>query len=111
MEYEVLKRYIEKVLHVYSKEISVSVEFATELGADSIDMAQIFGCVEEELGIKLDIKDGLFKAKKQMLMCIVHNKDYKEFKNNILKMDSRAFILTNNCYEASGGVVFSLIPF
>ena len=57
MEYEVLKRYIEKVLHVYSKEISVSVEFATELGADSIDMAQIFGCVEEELGIKLDIID------------------------------------------------------
>ena len=49
MEYEVLKRYIEKVLHVYSKEISVSVEFATELGADSIDMAQIFVCVEEEL--------------------------------------------------------------
>ncbi len=57
MEYEVLKRYIEKVLHVYSKEISVSVEFATELGADSIDMAQILGCVEDELGIKLDIKD------------------------------------------------------
>ena len=57
MEYEVLKRCIEKVLHVYSKEISVSVEFATELGADSIDMAQIFGCVEEELGIKLDIID------------------------------------------------------
>lgn len=57
MEYEVLKRYIEKVLHVYSKEISVSVEFATELGADSIDMAQIFGCVEKELGISLDIKN------------------------------------------------------
>ena len=57
MEYEVLKRCIERVLHVYSKEISASVEFATELGADSIDMAQIFGCVEKELGISLDIKD------------------------------------------------------
>ncbi len=57
MEYEVLKRCIEKVLHVYSKEISVSVEFATELGADSIDMAQIFRCVEKELGISLEIKD------------------------------------------------------
>ena len=57
MEYEVLKRCIERVLHVYSKEISASVEFATELGADSIDMAQIFGCVEKELGISIDIKD------------------------------------------------------
>lgn len=60
---------------------------------------------------EINIKDGLFKAKKQMLLCVVHNKDYKEFKNNILKMDPRAFILSNNCYEASGGVVFSLIPF
>lgn len=57
------------------------------------------------------VKGGLFEARKQMLMCVVHNKDYKEFKNNILKMDSKAFILSNNCYEASGGVFFTALPF
>ena len=53
MEYEVLKRYIEKVLHVYSKEISVSVEFATELGADSIDILQLLMTLEETKGITI----------------------------------------------------------
>ena len=53
MEYEILKKSIEKVLQIYSKEISISSTFESELGADSIDMAQIFCCVEKDLGIKL----------------------------------------------------------
>ena len=53
MEYEILKKSIEKVLQVYSKEISISSTFESELGADSIDIAQIFCCVEKDLGIKL----------------------------------------------------------
>ena len=50
-EYEVLK----------SKEISVSVTFEKELGADSIDIAQILKCAEEELGVTTDISgvDGI----------------------------------------------------
>ncbi|MBP5195279.1 MAG: acyl carrier protein [Lachnospiraceae bacterium] len=60
-EYEVLKRAVEKVLKVYSKEISVSVTFEKELGADSIDIAQILKCAEEELGVTTDISgvDGI----------------------------------------------------
>jgi acyl carrier protein len=54
-EYEVLKRAVEKVLKVYSKEISVSVTFEKELGADSIDIAQILKCAEEELGVTTDL--------------------------------------------------------
>ena len=60
-EYEVLKRAVEKVLKVYSKEISVSVTFEKELGADSIDIAQILKCAEEELGVTTDLSgvDGI----------------------------------------------------
>ena len=56
-EYDVLKRAVEKVLRVYSKEISVSVTFENELGADSIDIAQILKCVEDELDIDLKQTD------------------------------------------------------
>ena len=60
---------------------------------------------------EVNVKDGLFSKKKQMLICVVHNANYKEFKSNILKMDPGAFIVSNNCYEAAGGVRFNLIPF
>ena len=56
-EYDVLKCAVEKVLRVYSKEISVSVTFENELGADSIDIAQILKCVEDELDIDLKQTD------------------------------------------------------
>ena len=53
MELEVLKKAIEKILQVYSTEITPEATFDTALGADSIDMAQIFKLVEEELGIRI----------------------------------------------------------
>ncbi len=53
MEYEVLKNSIRIVLQVYDKEIQPEAEFETTLGADSIDMAQIFKLVEDELDIEL----------------------------------------------------------
>ena len=53
MEYEILKKAIEKILQVYNGEILSEATFETELGADSIDMAQIMKLVEDELGIKL----------------------------------------------------------
>ena len=53
MEYEVLKKAIEKILQVYNGEILPEATFETELGADSIDMAQILRLVEEELGISI----------------------------------------------------------
>ncbi len=57
MEYEILKKAIEKILQVYNGEILPEATFETELGADSIDMAQIMKLVEEELGIKLPAEE------------------------------------------------------
>ncbi len=53
MEYDVLKNAIRIVLQVYDKEIQPEAAFETALGADSIDMAQIFKLVEEELDVEL----------------------------------------------------------
>ena len=53
MEYDVLKNSIRIVLQVYDKEIQPEAVFETTLGADSIDMAQIFKLVEDELDIEL----------------------------------------------------------
>lgn len=60
---------------------------------------------------EVNVKDGLFSHKKQMLICVVHNANYKEFKHRVLAMDPHAFIVSNNCYEAAGGVRFNLLPF
>ena len=57
MEYEVLKKSIEKILRVYNGEILPEATFETELGADSIDVAQIMKLVEEELAIKLPVDE------------------------------------------------------
>jgi len=47
---------IEHVLQVYKKEITLDSTFDLDLGADSLDMAQILRCTEEELGISIDIE-------------------------------------------------------
>ena len=60
---------------------------------------------------EINVVSGLFEKKKQMLMCVVHAANYRAFKHNILKMDPNAFIVVNNCYEVSGGVKYSLLPF
>lgn len=53
MEYDVLKNAIKTALQVYEAEIEPESVFATELGADSIDLAQIYRLVEQELKIKI----------------------------------------------------------
>ena len=57
MEYDVLKNSIRIVLQVYDKEIQPEAVFETTLGADSIDLAQIFKLVEDELDIELKNTD------------------------------------------------------
>ena len=49
MEYEVLKKAIKAALQVYEAEIQPEAYFERELGADSIDLAQIYRLVEQEL--------------------------------------------------------------
>ncbi|MBP5607248.1 MAG: acyl carrier protein [Lachnospiraceae bacterium] len=57
MELEVLKKAIEKILQVYSTEITPEATFDTVLGADSIDLAQIFRLVEDELAIRVPAEE------------------------------------------------------
>ena len=70
--------------------------------------------VMNDIGVgatEMRIHSGLFDRKKQMLMCILHNRQYNHFKSDILLMDPNAFILTKNCYEVSGGIRYSILPF
>lgn len=53
MELDILKKAITRVLQVYVLEIDEDSTFGGDLGADSIDMMQIFQCVEQELGIHI----------------------------------------------------------
>lgn len=57
VEKEVLYEAIARITSVYIKEISPESTFYGDLGADSIDMVQIFECVEKELDFKLDISE------------------------------------------------------
>lgn len=60
---------------------------------------------------EIKIHSGFFERKKQMILCVVNNVQYEKFKHNILKMDSQAFILSNNCYSVNGGVMQRILPF
>lgn len=60
---------------------------------------------------EINAHSGLFERKKQILLCIVHNRQYKNFKHKILEMDPSTFFLAKNCYEVSGGIRYTLIPF
>ncbi len=54
---------------------------------------------------------GFSKNKKKMIMCVVPTRDYYFFKESILKIDSDAFFVISDCYEVSGGVKRSNLPF
>ena len=60
---------------------------------------------------EIKVHSGLFERKKQMIMCIVHNNQYAKFKHEVLKLDKSAFILANNCYQVSGGMRYTVLPF
>ena len=62
-------------------------------------------------GINIKVKSGNILQKKQMLLCIVHNTNYTNFKNNILQIDNKAFFLTSRCYELSSQKNYGPIPF
>ena len=53
MELDVLKESIAAILQVYIKEIELDSTFASDLGADSIDLMQILNLVEEKLDIQV----------------------------------------------------------
>lgn len=60
---------------------------------------------------EIKVRGGALSKNRQMLLCVVHNTQYSAFKESILAMDQDAFILSNNCYEVSGGKKFNILPF
>ncbi len=60
---------------------------------------------------ELKVRGGYKNEQKQMLLCVVHNTQYEKFKGSILKMDPAAFIITDECYEVSGGTKYAILPF
>lgn len=62
MEFEALKKVTATVLGMDPEEIEMDMTFLTDLGADSLDLYQIFIGVEEELGIDIP-SNGIEKIK------------------------------------------------
>ena len=59
----------------------------------------------------LETEGGYSKSKRKMIMCVVPTKDYYYFKESVLHMDPNAFFVISDCYEVSGGVKRSNLPF
>lgn len=53
MEFDALRKVIAAVLGMDTDEIEPEMDFASDLGADSLDLYQIFTGVENELGIMI----------------------------------------------------------
>ncbi len=53
-ELDILRRIISEVLGVASDEISMETTFTDDLGADSLDIAQIIMGVEQEFDLEID---------------------------------------------------------
>ena len=49
-------------------------------------------------------KGGYTQKNGYLIMCVVNNSDYYLLKQKILEIDSDAFIITDKCFEVSGGV-------
>lgn len=60
---------------------------------------------------EIKVRSGLFEKKKQMLLCVIHNTQYRRFKDRVLKIDPKAFILSKYCFQVSGGMRHELLPF
>lgn len=63
MEFDALKKVTATVLGMDPEEITMEMTFLNDLGADSLDLYQIFMGVEDELGIKIPT-EGLDKITK-----------------------------------------------
>ena len=56
-------------------------------------------------------KGGYNQDDNTMLMVVVPTKDYYIFKESILRIDTDAFFIVSDCYEATGGVKRKNLPF
>lgn len=59
----------------------------------------------------LKAEGGYTKNKRDVIMCVLHTKDYYMFKNIIQQIDPEAFIIITDCYEVYGGKRKEIFPF
>lgn len=59
----------------------------------------------------LKAEGGYSKQKKDMIMCVINNKDYYMFKNVVEQIDPECFIIITDCYEVYGGKRKETFPF
>ncbi len=79
---------------------------------NNIDKVKDFIITELNCGVTLlDAKGGYLKDKKEIIMCVVPNKDYIFFKEVLLQVDPSVFFVISDCYEVSGGVKRERLPF
>lgn len=53
MEFDALRKVTAAVLGMDTEEIELDMDFVSDLGADSLDLYQIFVGVEDELGVTI----------------------------------------------------------
>lgn len=86
-----------KMFFIYTKELSKLKQFVVK---------------ELETGITvLDVTGGYSKRHQDMIMCVVRTRDYVLFKEKIMEIDPKAFLVINDCYEVMGGVKRHNLPF
>lgn len=60
---------------------------------------------EFKTGLTIIPSRGGYSLKRgHMIMCVVSNQDYYKFKERLLEIDPKAFLIINKCYEVNGGV-------
>ncbi len=77
-----------------------------------VDVIKDFIIGELNCGVTLlEAKGGYLKDNKEIIMCVVANKDYYFFKNVLVKIDPEVFFVISDCYEVTGGVKRTNLPF
>lgn len=67
---------------------------------------------EYEIGYTLvPTKSTLFHKRSEIIMVVLPNREYHNFKNRVLDIDEDAFFIINDCYEVTGGKRIENIPF
>ena len=78
----------------------------------NVDKVKDFIITELNCGVTLlNAQGGYLKDDKEIIMCVVPNKDYVFFKEVLLKVDPSVFFVISDCYEVSGGVKRDRLPF
>lgn len=79
-----------KVFYIYTKKVRKVKKLILE---------------EFKTGLTIIPSRGGYSLKRgHMIMCVVSNQDYYKFKERLLEIDPKAFLIINKCYEVNGGV-------